>query len=347
MRVVADSNNGTVFGNFNYIRFASSSGGPTPFGGSAAAIPGTIQAEDFDNGGEGVAYHDTTSGNTGGAYRSTDVDIEPTSDSGGGYDVGWMTAGEWLNYTVMVAQSGAYTVTARVAAKSAGGTFHIEFGGVDRTGPLTIPSTGAWQAWTDLTTTVTLAAGTQSMRVVADSNNGTVFGNFNYIRFASSSGGPSPFGGSAAPIPGTIQAEDFDNGGEGVAYHDTTSGNKGGAYRSTDVDIEATGDQGGGYDVGWIRANEWLNYTVSVAQTGTYSVTVRVAASGGGGVFHVEFAGVDRTGPLVVPNTGGWQAWTDLTTTVVLSGGVQSMRIVADTESPTGGIANINYVRIQ
>lgn len=43
----------------------------------------------------GVAYDDATSGNSGGAYRSTDVDIEPTTDTGAGYSVGWTRAGEW------------------------------------------------------------------------------------------------------------------------------------------------------------------------------------------------------------------------------------------------------------
>src|SRR6202040_61058 len=46
-----------------------------PFTGTPSAVPGTIQAEDFDNGGEGLAYHDTTAGNAGRAYRTTDVDI--------------------------------------------------------------------------------------------------------------------------------------------------------------------------------------------------------------------------------------------------------------------------------
>ena len=77
-------------------------------------MPGRIEAENFDNGGEGVAYHDTTPGNSGGAYRNTDVDLEVSSD--GGYDVGWTAAGEWLNYTVSVASSGSYTVGLRVAS---------------------------------------------------------------------------------------------------------------------------------------------------------------------------------------------------------------------------------------
>src|SRR5580704_13236443 len=79
-----------------------------PFSGSPASVPGTIQAEDFNEGGEGVAYHDTTPGNSGGEYRATDVDIELCAN--GGYDVGCTTASEWLNYTVDVAAQGNHTV---------------------------------------------------------------------------------------------------------------------------------------------------------------------------------------------------------------------------------------------
>ena len=75
-----------------------------PYSGTPAALPGQVNAETFDNGGEGVAYHDTTPGNAGGQVRSTDVDIEPSSD--GGFDIGWTAPGEWVNYTVNVAAAG-------------------------------------------------------------------------------------------------------------------------------------------------------------------------------------------------------------------------------------------------
>src|SRR5439155_1587484 len=89
---------------------------PTPFGGTARALPGTIQAEDFDNGGEGVAYHDVESANYGGAYRTSEgVDIQGTSDTGGGYNVGWMAPGEWLKYSVNFSASGLYTLSGRIA----------------------------------------------------------------------------------------------------------------------------------------------------------------------------------------------------------------------------------------
>ncbi|HEY8184512.1 MAG TPA: hypothetical protein VIF64_00500, partial [Pyrinomonadaceae bacterium] len=78
----------------------------------------------------------------------------------------------------------------------------------------------------------------------------------------------TPYSGAPAAIPGTIQAEDFDNGGEGVAYHDTSPANYGYAYRSTDVDLAASDDpQGGGYYIGWTYAGEWQKYTVNVATT--------------------------------------------------------------------------------
>jgi hypothetical protein len=86
--------------------------------------------------------------------------------------------------------------------------------------------------------------------------------------------GPDPH-----PIPGKIEAEDYDVGGEGVAYHDTTLGNEGGEYRSDDVDVQSTTDGGDGHNVGWIEAGEWLEYTVDVASTGLYDIQVRVASA--------------------------------------------------------------------
>ena len=52
-----------------------------------------------------------------------------------------------------------------------------------------------------------------------------------------------------------------------MGYHDTTPGNSGNQYRNDDVDIQATSDIGGGYNVGWIRDGEWLAFDVDVAQT--------------------------------------------------------------------------------
>jgi endonuclease/exonuclease/phosphatase family metal-dependent hydrolase len=312
---------------------ASAFGQSTPFYGTPAPVPGTIQAEDFDNGGEGVAYHDDGPTNVGGAYRNTGVDIE--ASAGGGYDVGWIGAGEWMNYTISVAAAGAYTVQVRIASPG-GAVMHVGFNGPSNVWQmLSLPATGGWQAWTTVSFTATLGAGTQLMTLYAD----TAGYNIDSVTITSNAGGsvapssssssPSPFYGSPASVPGTIQAEDFDNGGEGVAYYDTTAGNSGGAYRATDVDIEPA--SGGGFDVGWVAAGEWMNYTVNVASAGTYTVQLRVASPNGGSM-HVGFNGPSSVWQSVgVPNTGAWQSWTTVSFTTTLGAGTQQMTLLSDT----------------
>src|SRR5205807_6223485 len=102
-------------------------------------------------------------------------------------------------------------------------------------------------------------------------------------------GATTPYGGSPIPIPGSIPGANFDNGGEGVAYHDTTAGNTGGQFRSTGVDIAASSE--GGYTIGWIAAGEWTTYTINVPAAGKYTATIRIASPGGGGTLHVCFNG--------------------------------------------------------
>jgi hypothetical protein len=328
-------------------------GTSTPYGGTPAPVPGTIEAENFDEGGQGVAYYDTTAGNTGGRYRSTDVDIENTGDTGGGYNIGWMAVGEWLKYTVNVGTAGTYDLEFRVAANGSGGTFRLEVDGVDKTGTLTIPDTGGWQTYTTVRRTgVSLSAGQQVWRfVVLGAGPTGVVGNLNFLRAVSTlstpPGGSTPYGGTPAALPGTVEAENFDEGGQNVAYYDTTSGNSGGRYRSTDVDIENTSDTGGGYNVGWMAVGEWLKYTVNVASAGTYDLEFRVAANGSGGTFRLESDGVDKTGPLTIPNTGGWQNWTTVRHTgVSLSAGQQVLRFVVTAAGPTGVVGNLNWIRV-
>ena len=161
---------------------------------------------------------------------------------------------------------------------------------------------------------------------------------------ASSASGQGPYGGTPWAISGQIEAEDYDTGGEGVAYHDADSGNIGGEYRSDDVDLAACEDTGGGYLVGWINyggSGEWLEYTVDVASTDTYTLEARVAGWENGKYFHIEFDGVDKTGQINVPNTGDYQNFTTVTVNnVSLSAGQQIMRIFMDTD-----LFNLNWVK--
>jgi hypothetical protein len=170
---------GVNFTTLNAAMSASSSTS-TP---TTTATSLTVQFEDYDSGGQNVGYYDTTTGNTGGVYRSDNVDIATTTDTGGGYVVGWVQAGEWLDYTRTIAAAGTYAIDVRVASNGAGGTFHIEVDGANVTGAMTVPNTGGWQTWKTITRTgVVFAAGPHVIRVVMDANGATgSVGNFNWF----------------------------------------------------------------------------------------------------------------------------------------------------------------------
>lgn len=141
--------------------------GQLPYLGDTFVFPTRIQAEDFDEGGSGVAYQDADASNNGGQYRTDEqVDIELCTDSGGGYNVGWVNPSEWIEYTVTAPHGGEYLLRARVAATAGGGAFRLEFAGSDRSGAIAVPATGGWQAWTDVDFPVILDGGTQVMRFV-------------------------------------------------------------------------------------------------------------------------------------------------------------------------------------
>jgi hypothetical protein len=160
-------------GNSGYSNTASATtsaapAGQSPYGGSPRAVPGVIQAEDFDLGGEGVAFHDDTAANEGGMYRPTEgPDI---ADGGmaddGTHSVGWLRTGEWMEYTVQVATAGTYTLGARVSATVANAQFRVEVDGADVTGAMAVPNTGAVGTWATVEQPgVTLAAGTHVLRM--------------------------------------------------------------------------------------------------------------------------------------------------------------------------------------
>jgi alpha-L-arabinofuranosidase len=142
----------------------------SPYRSVPFSVPGTINAKDFDDGGESVSYHDTTPGNYGDVYRATDVDVQ-ASPGAANDTVGWIDTGEWLQYTVQVARSGDYTVTATVASIYSGRSFHLELDGTRVTGSIVVPNTGGWDRWATVTVPlVVVNAGAQLLKFVADSD---------------------------------------------------------------------------------------------------------------------------------------------------------------------------------
>ena len=98
--------------------------------------------------------------------------------------------------------------------------------------------------------------------------------------------------------------------------------------------------------MGYLLTGEWLKYSASVHASGSYTLQARVASPAAGATFHVEVDGVNVTGTLSVPATGGWQAWQTITRAgISLSAGPHLLRVVIDGTSGSGYFGNLNYLR--
>ncbi|NOU64575.1 family 43 glycosylhydrolase [Paenibacillus sp. LMG 31461] len=131
--------------------------------------------------------------------------------------------------------------------------------------------------------------------------------NFGYLAASNKVNGSGIFD-VYKPIPGTIQAVHYNSGGEGVGYHDRTTGNAGGKYiRSDNVDIRDNPE--GGENIGWNGTGDWYKYNVSVQANGTYNLGLRYATTNTGTQVKVWIDSTDVTGVVTLPSTGGWDNW--------------------------------------
>jgi endoglucanase len=146
-------------------------------------------------------------------------------------------------------------------------------------------------------------------------------------------------------IPGIVYPTEFDMGVLNSAYLDSdvanyqvstgtyTSWNNGWVYRNDAVDLQETTDNvnTNGYHVGWLAADEWIQYSVNVAAEAVYEVEVRVASTGTEGKFHFQSGKADVSLPTAVPNTGDWENWQTIkVTNVVLTPSDQKIRFYVD-----------------
>ena len=111
---------GTDYKDEIYLDAAQDTTPPTPYGDVAAKIPGKVEVENYDVGKPNKAYYDKDGDNQGKAYREDGVDIVQldSADKSKGYAIGYTNEGEWLRYTVNVAETGTYEVKVNMATPS-------------------------------------------------------------------------------------------------------------------------------------------------------------------------------------------------------------------------------------
>ena len=113
----------------------------------------------------------------------------------------------------------------------------------------------------------------------------------------------APYLGAPASVPGIVECENYDIGGEGLAYHDVDEINTGGIYRNDGVDIAQNQAQ---YYVTDVAAGEWLEYTINVLQTGNYTVAVSYATiPNAGAAVTLKIPRTNSAKSFSMPATGG------------------------------------------
>ncbi|CAM4001793.1 MULTISPECIES: carbohydrate-binding protein [Flavobacterium] len=222
------------------------------------------------------------------------TELENTTDNGLGQNVGYLETDDWMDYKVNVAATSNYNFDLRIASTSANGALNVFIDG-QYNQTINIPLTNGWQNWQTITKNINLPSGIHIIRLQV----ATAGFNLNWFKFVDS----NP---SGLVIPGKIEAENY-------SY---TFGTQ----------LEDTSDAGAGKNVGFLDANDILEYSVTVANTSNYYFDIRVASLASSGRINVL---VDNQIKKVIdlPVTGGWQNWQTHNSTIDLPQGTHKIKL--------------------
>jgi endoglucanase len=124
------------------------------------------------------------------------------------------------------------------------------------------------------------------------------------------------------PVPATLQAEAF--------------------TAMSGIETESCSDTGGGQDVGHFDADDYVEYKISVAAAGSFTIDYRLATANGSTGFEVWVDGVKAVGAMAVPNTGGWQTWiTQTSAPFAMTAGEHTLRLKS-----VGKEWNLNWLKV-
>ena len=216
--------------------------------------------------------------------------LEDTTDEGGGQNVGFVSDGDFVSYTINAPGIGPYTLDYRVASNGGSEGFVMSLDGVP-VHTQSIPDTGDWQNWITITSSeFELTAGVYTMQIdFIDENQ-----NLNWFEVQ-------------PPITEIlIEAEDYD----------IQSG----------IELEDTLDNGGGENIGYIDQGDFVEYTVNIPSTGEYLIEYRVAGLWDSLGLENTIGGV-VVDIQAMDSTGDWQNWVTQSSVVDLTAGEQTMRL--------------------
>lgn len=416
-KAVVTATDGSTYKRYGRFQVINTTAKRSTYNETAFQIPGTINIPEYDNGASGVTYSN--------AARNTTT---ATKD------------GQWMEYTVDIAEDGMYSFDATVAATKTGGSFHLAEYGLDNLTYFTeytdVPKTGGATNWQTIhgQCVAELKAGRHVLTVMVDKG-GFYFKNLTLTRYdegkditcniskiqpasniqvgdtvtftinawSTSSTikevrcyvnnsvvdtltaepylfkyAPQDKGtytitaiafdaegkqkvssvrkitikGKRAPyksvidVPGIVEAENFDQGGEGLSFHDSDANDEGDAnYRSDNEGLDLVKGNNG-TAIGYTAKGEWTEYSVNVTEAGEYSFEATCSngssSTGGFSISRVSGSTVTKIGDVKVTATGGWNTYKVMTgkLTQKLSAGQQILRFTI-----TDGNCNIDKVK--
>jgi hypothetical protein len=358
LNVRANVNSSTVSVKFAYdanANYRVDSGPPYAFAGNSGTdyfawtptvgthtIKATPYAASGATGASGAAYSVTFKVVNGVTTPSvtivaTDANAkEPTVDTG----------------TFTISRTGSTTNPLTVNLSLSGvATEGLDYEALPRT--VTIPAGSTWALLTvrpiddgiaETTETITLKVASGSGYVVGAASTGTV-----KLADDDSPVTQAPYLGTPFVVPsgGLIEAENFDVGGNIVSFRVPQSLYRPNDYRTGFLPpISASTDpNGGGYVLDQIPGESFMEYTTNVTAAGLYTVKLRYAAGGSGGVIHIQANDVNLSGPVTLPSTGGWNQWQTLSIPgLALAAGPQVLGITFETPAVAGeSVASVNW----
>lgn len=430
LKAVVTTTDGSTYERLSRFNILSSTTVRSPYNETVPTLPGTIKAEEYDNGASGVSY----------SKASRKITTATQNDG-------------WMEYTVDVQEDGLYSVDVEVASTKTGGWFHLAEYSLDNLAYLTdfiqVPKTGSSTEFQTMHCLMTepLTAGRHiycvnidkggfylksltfnryeqdknikvsmpsssyfnpdkksntielgdkaTIEVTASSSTSTiayvkVFANDLLIgtlteapytmefeptekgtyvitaiaydaegkensstkRTLKVNGKRVPYNNKPISIPGVIQAENFDKGGEGMTFHDSDSNREGDKnYRSDSEGVDfVVGNNGTA--IGYTKANEWLEYTIDVKEAGSYSYIATVSSGTTGSGFNIGVKKLTSTGSpttlakVSIPQTANndWSKYTTVKGELSkdLEAGEQILRITI-----TGANCNIDKIELK
>ena len=190
---------------------AGAMGRPMPHFFPPPTLPARLKAVNYDEGGEGVAFHRTRPLPDKPRYRLDDFGVMETKDAGGGYVLAGLRAGEWVRYTVDCGNGGYFDLTARIASRQGGGRLRVM--ALDQVAAvIDVPATGGDDEFKDITVpAVYLNPGELSLLVYVDAPGFAL----NTLEFRRSVQTPSVYPAALAARTGVVELADLNGGSTG------------------------------------------------------------------------------------------------------------------------------------